>query len=353
MEKDKDIRDSKLANIFIDVNMINHDRETSNSLGESFTLDNGIPIDRKTVYSNSNLHIVGANKSSVSQINYIDASHYPLLKNEAMAFFNNGYFILCNGVNQALIDDARKYVDSNYINFLKMSKRCDDWRLHFEQDISYDINANGPLIDHIPIVNLLVKSPIVIGKLVGLIGREISSIFYSQIAYRTPVPKKNRFEYYTPGAEYHLDGQANSNGDRFPDHWTVQIGIALVDIKSKSMGNFTVFPGKHSSICWNNYCELKKSKMLPHFDNEERICLNAGDVIFCHVLLPHRGGKNIIDPTLYEQDPFVKNIPKMTREMIFIRIRGKGIDYQSVERSLAVLENPWYEFEKMIQDFII
>ena len=75
-------------------------------------------------------------------------------------------------------------------------------------------------------------------------------------------------------------------------------------------------------------------------------------MIFCHVLLPHRGGKNTLDPNSYEDDPFVKNIPKMTREMVFIRVQGKDINYASVNRSISVLDNPWIDYDYMLNKYI-
>lgn len=315
-----------------DVSLSNHDGDISS-----------------IIYSCSNLHIEGLHREAVSKIDYEEASKYPLVLGESLLFHQNGYFIMKDAVDLELIKKCRLYVDENYISFLKKSKRCDDWRLHFVQSIDCCEEGISPTIDHIPVVNLLLKSPKIIGKIVGLMGRQLSGIFYSQIALRTPVSKQHRCEYYVPGAEYHIDGQANNSGERFPDHWTIQIGIALVDIDTKQMGNFTVFPGFHSSIKWNNYCHQKITKTLPHLGDGERICLKAGDCIFCHVLLPHRGGKNITDPTSFEIDTTVKNIPKQTREMIFIRVRGKGIDYNSVERSISVIDNPWVEYEGLLQ----
>lgn len=296
------------------------------------------------------MHVNGPMDATLP-IDYEETEKYTLSTSEALEFYNNGYFVSENLCDDYLIDEARKYIDSNFKMFLKMSKRCDDWRLHFQIDL-----INERVHEHVPILNLLIKSPKILGKLKCLMNTDISGIFYSQIAYRTPVSSSHRSEYYTPGAEYHIDGQANASGDRFPDYWTVQIGIALVDIVTKDMGNFTVFPGTHSLVKWNNYCNQKKTKTLPSLGEPDRVCLKAGDVVFAHVLLPHRGGKNVSEVESLEKIdnmcPLnIKNIPPMTREMIFMRIQGKGIDYSSESRAIALLENPWLEFTEFLREY--
>eukprot|EP01034_Spumella_vulgaris_P034579 gene34579-42655_t len=200
-----------------------------------------------------------------------------------------------------------------------------------------------------------------------MMGSEPSGIFYSQVAYRTPVKGSKKVKTklpsldYVPGAEYHLDGSANGQGTRFPDPWTVMIGIALVDIQTLDMGNFTVFPGSHTGRDWSRYPEEKVSKTLPTLGETVHVCLPAGGVVFAHVLLAHRGGKNEKqNPSEEEEEegkdniPFSLNldqkdttssgdgevpdyvarfIPSNTREMVFIRVQARGIDYNNPLRA--------------------
>lgn len=251
-----------------------------------------------------------------------------------------------------IINNARRYIDENYYKFLKQSKRQDDWRIHFQQNL--DLSNYNNLIEHLPILNLLLHSVKITDKLRDILGCKLGGIFYSQIALRTPVVIGNREEYYCSGAEYHIDGQANASGDRFPDPWSIQIGIALVDIMTEDMGNFTVFPKGHISRSWINYCEEKKNKTLPSLGPPHKVCLRAGDVVYVHCLLPHRGGKNTYELTLDDEqnkDDVVNHIPKKTREMVFIRIKGLDIDYEASDRSLNVINNPFYEFNYMLNKF--
>lgn len=183
---------------------------------------------------------------------------------------------------------------------------------------------------------------------------EIGGIFYSQIAFRTPVPaslRQSDVPDYLVGAEYHLDGQANASGERFPDHWTVLVGIALVDILTEDMGNFTVFPGAHIARDWKSYPNEKRSKTLPSFSELHKICMRQGDAVLCHVLLPHRGGKNTLEPIDREADSVIRHIQTQTREMVFFRVKAKDINYTQKERSLRVLENPWHEHYPMFLKF--
>lgn len=334
-----------------------HSFRYSQKLWDAITKQQGIRVDLSCSYDKSeqehseivycchNMHIKGV--MGFTSIEKCESIAFKLQKAEALRFFNDGFFIAQDCIDTKVLSDARLYINSNYHNFLNLSKRQDDWRLHYLADLT---RFDKPF-EHVPILNLLVKSPHVIAKIESLMGTEISGIFYSQIALRTPVgDNASKEENYSPGAEYHIDGQANGAGDRFPDHWTIQIGIALVDIMNQDMGNFTVFPGSHSSRSWIDYCKEKKSKTLPCLGKPHKICLKAGDVVFAHVLLPHRGGKNICKPDNDCVDTW-NSVPNKTREIVFIRVRGKGIDYSSIERSIAVLQNPWHEHTKMIQEY--
>ena len=236
------------------------------------------------------------------------------------------------------------------MSILAKSKRQDDWRCHYQlnlTDIATEPKENAPILD------LLLRSPKILARLRDMMP-QIGGIFYSQIAFRTPVPaslKTTSAPDYQIGAEYHLDGQANASGERFPDHWTVLLGIALVDINTENMGNFTVFPGSHIARDWSSYPEEKRSKTLPSFKEHHKICMNRGDAVFCHVLLPHRGGKNTLEFTDREADSVVKNIQTQTREMVFFRIKAKDICYHDKARSLQVLQDPWNEHFQIFEKF--
>ena len=331
---------------------VSHTFRYSQALWDSITKQNTSSLssckifdDSAIVYCCHNMHVKGIMEYTSIERGNIDA--FKLQKEEASQFFYDGFFIVQDCLDKRVLSEARLYIDSNYHDFQNVSKRQDDWRLHYLADLT---RFDKPF-EHVPILNLLLKSPKIIAKLESIMGTEISGIFYSQIALRTPVgDSASKKEHYSPGAEYHIDGQANTAGDRFPDHWTVQIGIALVDIVSQDMGNFAVFTGAHTSRSWINYCDEKKRKTLPSLGEPHKVCLKAGDVVFAHVLLPHRGGKNICKSD--ERGFDIRNkIPTKTREMVFIRVRGQGIDYACKERSIAVLQNPWHEHRKMIEEF--
>jgi len=146
----------------------------------------------------------------------------------------------------AVIDQAKAYLDENYADLLAVSKRSDDWRCHFELD--FDRLSAGPT-EHGQLLDLLFHSPKVMSRARALLGPAICGIFYTQIALRTTLAKVKSEEHAeslnSGRTDYHIDGQANDAGTRFPDHWTLQIGIALSDQTTENLGNFTVFPGAH------------------------------------------------------------------------------------------------------------
>ena len=95
---------------------------------------------------------------------------------------------------------------------------------------------------HPEFLRLLTESPRLWSKSTALIGRPAGS-FYTQVASRTPSegatpraavaeadgggegsvrPRDDR-----GGREYHLDGQANASGARFPDHFSLLLGVAI------------------------------------------------------------------------------------------------------------------------------
>jgi hypothetical protein len=269
---------------------------------------------------------------------------------DAQRFHINGFYCAKKVIQQALIDDARRYIDASYQSWLKKSRRQDDWRMHLLLDLS-DLSA----VEHVPILNLLIQSPLALQRLQGLMGCAPAGIFYNQIAYRTPLSATAQTSLeYQVGAEYHIDGQANAFGTRFPDPWTVLMGVALVDIITEDKGNFTVFPGGHTARNWCNYPEEKRAKTLPSLGPGHHVCLAAGDAVFVHSLLPHRGGKNTRtsqqilgdhNVTLLNEmgSESIQHIQAGTREMVFFRVRGQDIDYGRA-REKAVLADPFTEY---------
>lgn len=307
----------------------------------------------------SNLHVSGAVDKDYST----ESSTTPTLLTcgseltETFARFSrDGYCIASSAVDAKCIHEARIYINDHYKRWVKQSKRQDDWRCHLMVDLTTRV---GP-VEHPAILNLLLRSPLIIQCIEGLTESTISGIFYSQVAFRTPLPPKLRCSDadappvpdYATGAEYHLDGQANSSGTRFPDPFSILVGIALVDIVTEDKGNFTVFTGWHSRRNWSNYADEKRTKTLPNLGTPTHVCLRAGDAVLAHVLLPHRGGKNTISPTAAAPDsdnsdlplPTPWNIPANTREMVFIRVRVAAVQYESPERCPALLKEPMVEF---------
>jgi hypothetical protein len=233
------------------------------------------------------MHVFGPKElADYQEFQSFDPSNFPspdcgLTFSEGKDFYENGFCIVKSAVSSSLLlGEARKYINSQYHTWLAMSKRQDDWRMHFLLPLRNEEDFVDSPIEHAPIINILLRSPLILGKLTMLMGSKPAGIFYNQVAYRTPITNKStKLMEYTVGAEYHIDGQANEFGTRFPDPWTVLICIALVDIDSLNMGNFTIWPGTHASRNWSNYPEEKRIKSLPHFENDYHVALKAGDIV--------------------------------------------------------------------------
>lgn len=265
---------------------------------------------------------------------------------EKQNFLEKGFFCASNVVNHETIDLARNYIDQNYTQWLRQSRRQDDWRIHYRLHFS-ELNAS---IEHPRLLDVVLQSPLLLEKIVAILQSAPGGIFYNQVAFRTPLPAdcSEKILDYTPGAEYHIDGQANAFGTRFPDPWSLLIGVALVDLERTDMGNFTVFPTSHL-LDWSNYPDQKKEKTLPDLGEPYRVSLKKGDAVFCHTLLAHRGGKNTVlktetgngaspvssSPTFCDIDyTNLPNITRGTREMIFFRIQRSAnveVDAKSVD----------------------
>jgi hypothetical protein len=145
------------------------------------------------------------------------------------------------------------------------------------------------------------------------------------------------------------------------------VGVALVDVVTEDMGNFTVFPGWHRLRDWSRYPDEKRTKTLPDLGAPTHVCLRAGDAVVAHVLLPHRGGKNTTSAcapvfNAAEHCTSVKgafhtqgcapatcplespwHIPANSREMVFFRVRVEGVDYEAPGRAARLLGSVWSE----------
>ena len=85
--------------------------------------------------------------------------------------------------------------------------------------------------------------------------------------------------------------------------------------------------------------------------------LRAGDVVVAHVLLAHKGGRNVeggnsstsTDNDIFKQYEYIDNIPKGSREMVFFRVRKKGLNYIDPARSVRVLDEPWCEYGPLLE----
>ncbi len=301
------------------------------------------------------MHVFGPKDLCDSELYFrFKQEDYPdckLLPDEALSYHQRGFCFLRDAIDPSRVRAAREYIDSQYKSWLAMSKRQDDWRIHLL--LNLETLAEVP-IEHAPLLNMVLNSPKILGRLEDIIGSKPTSCFYNQVAYRTPLVNYSpSILNYTPGAEYHIDGQANDYGTRFPDPWTVLIAVALVDIDSLDMGNFTVFPGTHASRNWSSYPEEKRLKTLPSLGEPFKVQLKAGDCVFVHVLLPHRGGKNITTSEDAIQSGIdyegLLNIPQGTREMMIFRFRGSHIDYNHPNRSPSVLNDPFFEHGRVVR----
>jgi hypothetical protein len=311
---------------------------------------------RPVVYTEKEvkMHVFGPKEVCRSQnfqeFRFEDHPSCQILFEEAKQFYEDGFCIVKGAVSPTDILLARSYINSNYTRWLNMSKRQDDWRIHFLLSLE---DLSEP-VEHAPMLDLVINSNPLLARLEMLMGSKPNGIFYNQVAYRTPLVNYSpSILNYTPGAEYHIDGQANASGTRFPDPWTVLVGIALVDIENVNMGNFTVWPGTHVSRDWSQYPEEKKLKTLPDLGEPHRVQLKAGDAVLVHCLMPHRGGKNTV--TSQEAEAMgidyagLDHIPRGTREFSLFRIRASAIDYEDPARSPAVLSNPWHEHGTLLQ----
>ena len=240
---------------------------------------------------------------------------------DVAAFRDRGFLILKDAAASDAIARAAAYVATHEACWSAPSgTRPDDWRMHRDQRLDAPV-ADG----HLPILDLL-REPRLAAAIRCLAGAEAHAVSYTQVARRTPAPRKARRK-NLPDTSYHIDGEANASGARFPDVFSLLVAVALTPHERPGMGNLTVFPQGHLRD-WRQYPDWKRDKALPDIGRPYEVPLAVGDAVLCHPLLPHRGGRNDSDAS---------------RDLVFFRVQLAGIDYATPERAAALLADPWAE----------
>ena len=346
-------------------------------------------------YTHACLHVPPAEDAGRPYRGLRGTADCGLGRDERSVFVRDGFLVLRRAVPRELVDAARSHVATARSNSWEQLRRLrsDDWRMHFQQRFG----DGAELVDgHAPVLDLLCAAPRLHGALHDLSagdGRPIGS-FYTQVAFRTPLPSSARADARgaddRPGTCYHLDGQANAAGERFPDHFSVLVGVALSDQCEPNVGNFTVFPGAHASHSWHTYPARKRradaklreqratkkrgrdqatlpgvvaekdetlDASLPNLGEPHQVCLAAGDAVIAHVMLPHRGGVN--HGTRTRELVFFRvqvcRVPispvSHTSALLLIELSPRAqfshVDYHSGQRAQALLDNPWAEVRSL------
>ena len=240
---------------------------------------------------------------------------------DVAAFRDRGFLILKDAAASDAIARAAAYVATHEACWSAPSgTRPDDWRMHRDQHLDAPV-ADG----HLPILDLL-REPRLAAAIHCLAGAEAHAVSYTQVARRTPAPRKARRK-NLPDTSYHIDGEANASGARFPDVFSLLVAVALTPHERPGMGNLTVFPQGHLRD-WRQYPDWKRDKVLPDIGRPYEVPLAVGDAVLCHPLLPHRGGRNDSESS---------------RDLVFFRVQLAGIDYATPARAAALLADPWVE----------
>ena len=225
------------------------------------------------VYTSKHLHVStppatgkGKRKATALDDVAIDSrSECTFTDEQALQLYSKGYYVINNAIEPRLLEQCRWYIDQCWNEWMAEAKRPDDWRFHFMVDI--DESNHEASTD--PILALLQNSVALKQHIHAIVG-DIGGVFYTQVAIRTPIvpaqssqkeaiPQEDvskplsktqlkkiqhrerfvkncsantncaRYETMRIRLDYHIDGQANQTGSRFPDYWTVLIGIALND----------------------------------------------------------------------------------------------------------------------------
>lgn len=249
----------------------------------------------------------------------------PVLSTEAVddvvcrSLWNDGYAVLKSAVPMERVDAARAYVAKESKKWIGGRRRPDDWRMHYRQRFDEPLrDGHGVILDLV--------SPL-LSTVHGLTRARPVGVFYTQLAYRTPTTKRIRL------TAYHIDGEANACGARFPDSFSLIIAVALSSQMQSGMGNFTVFPGAHRRD-WSDYPHLKRHRQLPDLGPPLEVLLDPGDAVLVHPLLPHRGGSNSSETI---------------RELAFFRIQVDGVLYDSSLRAESLLQDPFAELPRLLE----
>lgn len=193
--------------------------------------DVGIGVKRKASHINEDNAIEDLAKSSWST-------------EDSSRFVEQGFIVKKSMIPDSLIMKCRQYIDQCWDLWMSEARRPDDWRFHFMLD-THSSTLNQ---DNDPILRLFTQSASLQQNLRSILG-DIGGVFYTQVAIRTPIlppadvdgrskSKRRkcvdtiscqRFHDLKKRTDYHIDGQANVTGSRFPDLWTVLVGIALND----------------------------------------------------------------------------------------------------------------------------
>ena len=277
------------------------------------------------LYTHADLHVPPGGDAGFALGPWAPAAAEPSL--DRAAFRRDGWATIRGACAEDLVAAARDYVAARRADWALPRLRPDDWRCHLGQPLAAGaVVADG----HAPLLALLRASPALaraLGDLGG--GREPAGLLYTQVAHRTPLKKKRGRADARPGHLYHIDGEANASGSRFPDLFSVILAVALSPQLEPDAGNLSVFPREHARD-WRDYPDLKRTRSLPDLGRPLQVSLDVGDAVLMHPLLPHRGGTNCSDAT---------------RELVFFRVQYAHVAYDRPDRGAALLADPFVELD--------
>ena len=129
---------------------------------------------------------------------------------DVAAFRDRGFLILKDAAASDAIARAAAYVATHEACWAPSGTRPDDWRMHRDQRLDAPV-ADG----HLPILDLL-REPRLAAAIRCLAGSEGARRVVHPSRPADPAPRKARRR-DLPDTSYHIDGEANSSGARFPD----------------------------------------------------------------------------------------------------------------------------------------
>lgn len=279
------------------------------------------------LYTHNELHVPpGPDAGCVLPAWAAGAASPAAVEAAAASLAASGWCVVARACSVDAVATARAYVAARGIDWALPRLRPDDWRCHLSQGL--DAGSRVP-DGHAALLALLRDSPVLAAILRALGGGAMPrEVLYTQVAYRTPLRRRRGERDDRPGTAFHIDGEANARGARFPDHFSLLVAVALSDQRAPDGGNLSVFDGHHARTNWSAYPDLKRRRALPDLGRATQIALAPGDAALVHPLLPHRGGVNGSDAT---------------RELVFFRLRWRAVDYASHARGASLLERPLVE----------